>query len=545
MHTCVLLQLQKKEKEMENNYVISSIFYIAKADFLQRIRSYYFLIALGVCVFIIYSFVPPVDAGYTMVSLGNYRGFYNSAWVGSMVAMCVPFFALIGFYVVNNAVKRDIDTGVGQIIATTQITKVQYLTGKLISNFAVLLLILVVIAVMTVIMFLFRGETSHLEPGKLLLPLLILTVPAMFIIAALALFFDSFTSFSRGFLNIAYFFLWIFLVSGSLWSPATDVYGVNTCMIDIKNSISGMHSDWNGNYGTGILIKDSLGSCQVFTWEGMNWTPWIFLQRIFWMTVVFGLVMLSSLRFNRFDTSETKERKQRVPWFIKKKAVRIDDDLIPAGIKYHDLPVAEARFSYFSLLKAELRLMLRGTTTLLLILTAGLFIASIFIPMDFAYKVALPLLWFLQILNLSKQGSREVTHRCNEYVFSAVFPLKRQLPATLSSALLALLMLSIPVLLRVLLSGNFYGVYAIIVGAMFVSAFAIASGILTGGSKIFEVIFTVMVYGILNRIPFFDFIGAIEGSKDLFIAHHLLGITALLVILAFSGRKRQIKHAHL
>ena len=113
---------------MKTNYIFSSIFHIAKADFLQRVRSYYFLITLGICIFIIYSFVPALDAGYTMVSLGNYRGFYNSAWIGSMVAMCVPFFALIGFYLVHNAVKRDIDTGVGKIIATTRITTVNYLT---------------------------------------------------------------------------------------------------------------------------------------------------------------------------------------------------------------------------------------------------------------------------------------------------------------------------------------------------------------------------------------------------------------------------------
>ena len=166
---------------MNSEYIFDSICHIVKADFLQRIRSYYFLIAIGVCTFIIYSFVPPIDAGYTMVSLGNYRGFYNSAWIGSMVAMCVPFFVLIGFYLVNNTVQRDIDTGVGQIIATTRISKVQYLSGKLISNFAVLMLMLLVIVFMTVVMFLVRGETSKLELGRLLFPLLILTTPAMFL----------------------------------------------------------------------------------------------------------------------------------------------------------------------------------------------------------------------------------------------------------------------------------------------------------------------------------------------------------------------------
>jgi hypothetical protein len=105
-----------------------------------------------------------------------------------------------------------------------------------------------------------------------------------------------------------------------------------------------------------------------------------------------------------------------------------------------------------------------------------------------------------------------------------------------------MLSLAMPVLLRLLLTGNHYGVYAIATGALFVPAFAIASGILTGGSKLFEVIFTVMVYGILNKVPFFDFVGAIETSRPLGVAHYLLAITLILIILAFSGRKLQIRH---
>jgi hypothetical protein len=50
----------------------------------------------------------------------------------------------------------------------------------------------------------------------------------------------------------------------------------------------------------------------------MNWTSSIWLERIFWMSDAFGLVLLASLGFNRFDTSKIKERKQRTPWFIRK-----------------------------------------------------------------------------------------------------------------------------------------------------------------------------------------------------------------------------------
>ena len=327
---------------MKINYKIGSIYHIAKADFLERVRSYYFLIALGICIFMIYSFVPPLDAGYRIISLGNYRGFYNSAWIGGMVAMCVPFFALVNFYVVNYSVKRDIDTGVGQIIATTRISRLQYLTGKLFSNFSVLLLITLLIAIMTIVMFFIRGETRQLEIGKLLLPLFIFLVPAMFIIAALALFFDSMTILSRGAINIFYFFLWILLISSSIWTYPIDVFGMSTGMNELKHSISAVHPDWSGGFGMGINISGPVIGKKVFIWEGFNWSSSIILNRTYWMSAAFGLVLLVSLGFNRFDTSKIRERKQRNSWFFKKKPAIINDYSTSSQIRYRDLPPAEA-----------------------------------------------------------------------------------------------------------------------------------------------------------------------------------------------------------
>jgi len=112
----------------------------------------------------------------------------------------------------------------------------------------------------------------------------------------------------------------------------------------------------------------------------------------------------------------------------------------------------------------------------------------------------------------------------------------------MTTAVLLMFTLAIPILIKVMITDNFYGVYAIVVGALFIPAFAIASGILTGGSKVFEVIFTIIVYGILNSVPFFDFVGAIKGSRELGMAHYLMVITLVLVIVAFAARKRQIRN---
>ena len=456
--------------------------------------------------------------------------------------MCVPFFALVNFYVVNYSVKRDIDTGVGQIIATTRITKVQYLTGKLISNFTVLLLITLLIAIMTIVMFLFRGETNHLEIGKLLLPLFTFLIPGMFIIASLALFFDSLTCLSRGAINIFYFFLWILLISSSIWTYPIDIFGVNAGMNELKLSISAMHPDWSKGFGVGINISGPQIDKKVFIWEGIIWSSPIILSRIYLMSAAFGLVLLSSIRFNRFDTSRIKEIKSVNSWFSMINPAIPNEYSSSSKTRYRDLPPAKAKFSYFNLVLAELRLILKGNAILWMVITSALFIVSIFTSLDFSYKIALPLIWFFQILILSNLGSREVTHRCQEYIFSVALPLRRQLSATMSAAVLFMITLAVPVIIKVMITGNLYGVYAILVGALFISTFAISLGIVTGGSKVFEVIFTIIVYGILNSVPFFDFIGAIKGSRELWIAHYLMVITLVLVIVAFAARNRQIRN---
>jgi hypothetical protein len=261
------------------------------------------------------------------------------------------------------------------------------------------------------------------------------------------------------------------------------------------------------------------------------------------MAASFGLVMLSTRFFNRFDPTEIKQRKSRCFRLRKQERPNLPEESSLPGIHYRNLPAPASRFSFVGLLRAELTLMLRGNSTLWLILTSGMFIASIFTPESFSFRVALPLVWFFQILLLSELGSREVRWRCNEYIFAMVSPLKRQLTATFTAAFLFLSFLSLPVLIRLMVSGSLYGIFALLTGAMFIAAFAIASGIITGGAKLFQVIFTMMVYGVLNGIPWVDFTGTIPGSQKAGLANYFFFATVLLIILAFAGRKRSAHNA--
>jgi hypothetical protein len=109
--------------------------HIAYADLLERIRRPGFLIVLASAVFAGYLFVPPVGAGYRVVQVGTQRGIYDSAWIGLMFGLIAALhLPLAGFFLVKNAVERDRQTRVGQIIATTPTSKAGLCGGQVVEQ---------------------------------------------------------------------------------------------------------------------------------------------------------------------------------------------------------------------------------------------------------------------------------------------------------------------------------------------------------------------------------------------------------------------------
>ena len=170
------------------------VYAIARADFLERVRRYSYLVTLLFAVYLGYA----AGTGQISLRLGNYRGLYTSAWIGAMVSLVTTtFVSLVGFYIVKNAVDRDRQTRVGEILAATPLNKASYLLGKFLSNFAVLLSMVVVLAIAAVAIQLLAAEDPTFHAPALLLPFLFLTLPAIAITAAIALLFETF-SFLRG-----------------------------------------------------------------------------------------------------------------------------------------------------------------------------------------------------------------------------------------------------------------------------------------------------------------------------------------------------------
>ena len=83
-------------------------------DFRERTRRYSFLLTLLGTMF--FGYLVITDQ-YT-VRFSEYRGEYNGAWEGTLMAVsCSIMLTIFGFYLVKNAIRRDRLTNVGQTLA--------------------------------------------------------------------------------------------------------------------------------------------------------------------------------------------------------------------------------------------------------------------------------------------------------------------------------------------------------------------------------------------------------------------------------------------
>jgi hypothetical protein len=201
-------------------------------------------------------------------------------------------------------------------------------------------------------------------------------------------------------------------------------------------------------------------------------------------------------------------------------------------------------------MRAELRLMLKGQHWWWYMVALGLIVAGL--TGDKVRHKVLPYAWLWPLLVWSALGVRETRHGTDQLVFSAPHPLLHQLPATWLAGVLVALLTGSGVLVRLLLDGDWAGVGAWLVGALFIPALALALGCWSRNSKLFEVVYTILWHaGPVEGIAVLDFMGAsgssvsctcrpVGATFSVNVPLIYLACTMVLLALALVGRKRQI-----
>jgi len=510
--------------------------WLVKADVLERTRRYSFLVTIIATLYLGYL----VDNGTVGVHLGRAHPLPTSAWTGMMMALCtITFVCMVGFYVVNNAVARDRETGVGQILAATSMSSLAYLTGKLLSNFIVLSAVTCILAAGGLLIQAFEG--TGFEPWPLLAPFLFLALPAMFLTGALAVLFECVGLLRGVFGNILYIFVFsaLLMLPMETGSRALDVYGLKFAMDALQADVKTAVPDYDGDFtiGTGAATYAKTTDIR---WEGIHWNAAEAAQRALPLLYAALLTLGAGLPFDRFSRSsgEKAARAMSTRRFLSLFAFariipRMAGSLVEA---------AAAPWLYTRMLLAETRLMLRGLPWWWYAAGLGLWVASVSLDLNAARENALPFLWLLPVLLWSATGTREARYGTGGVMFSAPRPLARQFMAAWGAGVIIALIAASGLIVRLGVAGDRDALIALGAGAVFIPSLAAALGVWSRTARTFEAIYVALWYvGPLHHIPALDFMGTTNralaaGSPAVFAA-----AAAVLFAAAVKGRRKQIR----
>jgi hypothetical protein len=206
----------------------------------------------------------------------------------------------------------------------------------------------------------------------------------------------------------------------------------------------------------------------------------------------------------------------------------------------HLTPLAASakRFRFFNVLLAELRLLLKGQRWWWYAVAGGLILAGLVTPLEGVRAYVLPIAWVWPILIWSRLGNREMYNNTHQMVFSSAAPLWRQLPASWLAGFLVTALTGSGVAIKLLSVGDTVGLLAWLSGALFIPSAALAFGVWSNTSKVFEIVYLCLWYiGPLNNVPEVDYLGA-HGSGNI---GFFIPLSIILIIAAFVGRARQVR----
>lgn len=542
-----------------------ALYHMVRADFLERVRRYSFLLTMAFSIYLGYA----VYSGQMTLQLDKYRGVDNSAWLGSVIGLVGSvYLSLVGFYIVKNSIQRDRQTRVGQILATTPISKSFYTISKTLSNAAVLGVMVLVLGLAALAIQIFHRGGASIDLFALEAPVLVFGLSSLALTAALAVLFESLPVLRGGVGNVLYFFLWTALIAVGASSmdqktehreisPYKDYTGLLSMMSQMQNQVRTLDPNYSG--GASFSFGSLPPATQTFLWTGLVWTPAMLLSRGLLLALAAALALLAALFFDRFDPARAgwfRQKKPKTPHGVEAQALLsvpqglLQDKFVvgslvngPQMSAAHLAPVVrtEVRTRFVALVAAELRLLLRGHAWWWYAGAAGAFLGCLFSPLESARSGVIVFAWLWPLLIWSQLGTREAMFSTGSLIFSAPHAVPRQLLATYGAGVMVAAITGGGLGIHLLIARDFAGLGAWGAGALFIPALALALGVMTGTRKFFEALYTAWWYvGPLHHTPQADFMGTTPMSST--PVPYLLA-AAGLVIVAYVWRTVRLRAA--
>ncbi len=194
-----------------------------KTELLQQSRSRKFWLMMALAGVLSWLFFPPTDSSYQVMLIdGQYRGPYNSAWYGMMLAMLSLWWSLLGFYFLRGSIRQDIESKVWELLASSQMSRIGYLLAKWCSQLLIYLAVFLLQLLLAMVLQQLWAEDRHIDVVELIKPMLLISIPSVALTSACVLWFDLIPKLRHTTGNVLFFVLWLAIMLASILPSAID-----------------------------------------------------------------------------------------------------------------------------------------------------------------------------------------------------------------------------------------------------------------------------------------------------------------------------------
>ncbi|MBD5517374.1 MAG: hypothetical protein HDR07_02360 [Lachnospiraceae bacterium] len=492
----------------------NQIWFIAKADFKERTRRFSFLVLCVLAALAAFLFVPNPDAEMTSIAVDAkyFSQTTNWTWIPMASALCTGvLLPVTGFFYLRNSLSLDRKTGIVDLVYTSPVGRVTYLFGKYLSNLLILLYMLLVVTLTSLCMTILQFPSMKFSVVHCFSYFLCM-IPGIFLCAALTLMTEAVPLFRSRIgvwmAGIVYFVIYVVYIS----SLFDDSQGIIVRLFDmtgflwLKDSINQSVYSITGKPAQVAMFVFEDGMINNQKLPELFFAPLSFTSdRLFEKIsmIIFGIVLCfaSSVLMPRYENA--------------RKISSISE-------KTHRKTYGHGVFI------TEFILTFRSCSLVWLVVMFVLWLSMFFADIETAQGI----LWILSIawscVLFSEYGCREKINNLNTLLPTLFQAYSHQLLIRFCVGGAVSLLVSVPIILRTTFISGFSGAAAGIIFALFIPALSIFLGQISGSERMFEIIFLIICYLMLNTA---SFITLCETSGKAIIYYAIVSIITFFMLL--------------
>lgn len=468
---------------------LNKMYYIAKADFLERSRQFSYIVLIGIAILAAYFAVPNPNAMLSSIVINpnDFAQITNGSWIPISAALCSGlFFAFVGVIYVKNAFGIDRKSGVMDLVQCSSINKFTFVAGKFLSNFLLLFIILMVIAGGSVIMIMIKFP-GYIMPIKTFLTPFLSIIPNLIFCSAIAILLELFPAFKSsigGTLGTVFLFaLVITSLSFAVILPQNhfvklfDFTGYSW----IWNSINSVISTLGKTVELLVLVGGSAlfnnSNLPDLVLEGVKMQETFIWGKLILFAISLLVVYLSS--FSLF----TREKKNKIRNKTKKSR-QLENSPIIVRIK--------PQIFY------DFKMKTRPLSSLWFLVFVGLWLILMFLPIKISQTTLYPIMCAWCIVLFSDIGYREYESGVENILSVMGEKFIKQLVWEWFLGFICAIIMTIPLLWRLALRGQWNSILVYISFTVFIPALGTLLGEYSKSKRPFEISFIAICYILLN-----------------------------------------------